>query len=68
MAEKKVSAAKRKANDKWDKANPESTKYRQYKSKAKSFILCSKDDDLQQIEAWLDERKTNGQKQDGPIQ
>ncbi|MCY7080045.1 hypothetical protein [Streptococcus oralis] len=67
MAEKKVSAAKRKANDRWDKANPEATKYRQYKSKAKSFILCAKDDDLSQIEAWLNKRKLNGQKEDGPI-
>ncbi len=67
MTEKKVSVAKRKANDKWDKANPEATKYRQYKSKAKSFILCSKDDDLNLISEWLNERKANGQKQDGPI-
>ncbi|KXT76319.1 hypothetical protein STRDD10_00291 [Streptococcus sp. DD10] len=68
MTAKKVSAARRRANDKWNKANPETTKYMQYKSKAKSFILCSKDDDVNQIEAWLDERKSNGQKKDGPIQ
>jgi hypothetical protein len=67
MAENKVSVAKRKANDKWDKANPEATKYRQYKSKAKSFILCAQDDDLSQIEEWLNERKIKGQKKDGPI-
>lgn len=64
---KKVSAAQRRANEKWDKANPKSGKYRRYKSNTKTFVLGCKDDDIKSIEQWLNERKTSGKKADGPL-
>lgn len=63
----KVSAAQRRANDKWDKANPESGKYRRYKSNAKAFILGCESKDVETVEEWLNERRTNGKKIDGPL-
>lgn len=57
----KTSEARRKANKKWDSANPEIIKYSKAKSATKNFILKKvKDEDLNEIENWLTERKNNG--------
>lgn len=63
----KVSEAQRRANVKWDKKNPQTVKYSQYKARARTFVLSAKDEDIATIEEWLDERKTNGKKTDGPL-
>lgn len=61
MTEKKVSQAKRRANEKWDKANKDRVNYLKKRSAAISFIKkYALDEDLQHIEDAITERKTNG--------
>lgn len=57
MAEKKVSAAKRKANDKWDSQNRERKNYITKRSVARNFIKNMEDEDIQEFEQLIKERK-----------
>lgn len=57
MAEKKVSAAKRKANDKWDSQNRERKNYITKRSVARNFIKSMEDEDIQEFEQLIKERK-----------
>jgi hypothetical protein len=57
MAEKKVSVAKRKANDKWDSQNRERKNYITKRSVARNFIKNMEDEDIQEFEQLIKERK-----------
>lgn len=57
MAEKKVSAAKRKANDKWDSQNRERKNYITKRSVSRNFIKNMEDEDIQEFEQLIKERK-----------
>ena len=57
MTEKKVSAAKRKANDKWDSHNRERKNYITKRSVARNFIKNMEDEDIQEFEQLIKERK-----------
>nr|DAW82721.1 MAG TPA: Styelin [Caudoviricetes sp.] len=57
MTEKKVSAAKRKANDRWDSQNRERKNYITKRSVARNFIKNMEDEDIQEFEQLIKERK-----------
>lgn len=57
MTEKKVSAAKRKANDKWDAQNRERKNYITKRSVARNFIKNMEDEDIPEFERLIKERK-----------
>lgn len=54
--------AQRRAADKWDAKNPENKAHRRAKSEAKRFILNrASEDELQQVEHWVTERRAGRQ-------
>lgn len=54
--------AQRRAADKWDAKHPDNLKHRRAKSATKSFILKrASEDDLQQVERWVKERRAERQ-------
>ena len=57
MTEKKVSAAKRKANDRWDSQNRERKNYITKRSVARNFIKNMEDEDIKEFEQLIKERK-----------
>lgn len=57
MAEKKVSAAKRKANDRWDSQNRERKNYITKRSVARNFIKNMEDEDIKEFEQLIKGRK-----------
>lgn len=57
MIEKKVSQAKRKANNKWDIQNRERKNYINKRSTARNFIRTMEETDIPEFEQLLKERK-----------
>lgn len=54
--------AQRRAADKWDAKHPKNKTHRRAKSAAKSFILKrASEDELQQVERWVNERRAGRQ-------
>ena len=57
MTEKKVSQAKRKANNKWDVQNRDRKNYINKRSTARNFIRTMEETDIPEFEQLLKERK-----------
>ena len=57
MTEKKVSQAKRKANNKWDIQNRDRKNYINKRSTARNFIRTMEETDIPEFEQLLKERK-----------
>lgn len=58
MAENKVSKAQTRASRKWEKENPERTKYLRYRSSARLFIRShATNEDLEELKKLIQERE-----------
>ena len=57
MTDKKVSQAKRKANNKWDVQNRDRKNYINKRSTARNFIRTMEETDIPEFEQLLKERK-----------
>lgn len=58
---KRVSEAKRKANDKWDEANRERKRYINNRSTARNFIKNMYDEDIPEFEKLMRDRINRNQ-------
>lgn len=56
---KRVSEAKRKANDKWDEANRERKRYINNRSTARNFIKNMYDEDIPEFKELIQKRIDN---------
>lgn len=58
MTENKVSKAQTRASRKWEKENPERTKYLRYRSSARLFIRShATNEDLEELKKLIQERE-----------